>query len=370
MSDLVLAQIGLGLIGQTVISQVLEQRERWERDYGIRVIYRALIDSTGGIACDDSGGYSSETLAAVLKHRQAGGRISTLPDDWGMTKRTASEALTLAQPFGPVIAIDTAAGSRTSELLGLNRDEWRRGHPFEQSAAGPSGKRSSGRAALVAGRIPGSRPLRNDLRGRVAGHFHASLADRSRGHCHPGRRRAVGHPGRDLCGCGRGQAFLSRGGRCKGSRLHRTRPTRRFERTRCARKALILARTIGIPAELDQIDIANLVPESLRDGSVDDFLAGISQVDDAIAKRAEAARANGKRLKMSRRFPPMRRFRWHARDPARYRAGIADRPREHHHDCLGALRRQSDQYHRSRRRGGRDGRRCRGRYARAFDDPG
>ena len=51
MSDVVLAQIGLGLIGQNVISQVIEQRERWQREYGIRVIYRALIDSTGGVAC-------------------------------------------------------------------------------------------------------------------------------------------------------------------------------------------------------------------------------------------------------------------------------------------------------------------------------
>ena len=36
-----------------------------------------------------------------------------------------------------------------------------------------------------------------------------------------------------------------------------------------ARKALILARTIGIPIELDQIEIESLVPDSLRDGSVD-----------------------------------------------------------------------------------------------------
>lgn len=39
------------------------------------------------------------------------------------------------------------------------------------------------------------------------------------------------------------------------------------------------------------------MPESLREGSVDDFLSGMSQVDAAIAKRAESARANGKRLK-------------------------------------------------------------------------
>jgi aspartokinase/homoserine dehydrogenase 1 len=64
-----------------------------------------------------------------------------------------------------------------------------------------------------------------------------------------------------------------------------------------ARKALILARTIGIPAELDQIEVENLVPESLRDGSVDDFLDGITQVDTELAKRAKAAHTKGARLK-------------------------------------------------------------------------
>ena len=158
MSDVVLAQIGLGLIGQNVISQVLEQRERWERDYGIRVIYRTLIDSTGGVACDDSGGYSTDSLNAFLRHRQVRRPYPTLPDNWGWTKRTAIEALTLTQPFGPVIAIDTAAGSRTSELHRHESDQWRRRGAFEQGPAGASVERSGRAIALVGGGT--SRPVR------------------------------------------------------------------------------------------------------------------------------------------------------------------------------------------------------------------
>ena len=64
-----------------------------------------------------------------------------------------------------------------------------------------------------------------------------------------------------------------------------------------ARKALILARTIGIPVELDQIEIESLVPENLRDGSIDDFLAGISQVDKRDRQACGSRPRQGARLK-------------------------------------------------------------------------
>ena len=65
MTDVVLAQIGLGLIGQTVLEQISEQRAGWERDYGMRVVVRALIDSTGGVCCDEAGGYTNDELACL-----------------------------------------------------------------------------------------------------------------------------------------------------------------------------------------------------------------------------------------------------------------------------------------------------------------
>ncbi len=297
MSDIVLAQIGLGLIGQTVISQVLEQREHWERAYGIRVRYRALIDSTGGIACDEAGGYSYDTLAALLRHREAGGRIATLPSDWGLTKRTASEALTLAQPFGPVIAIDTAAGSRTSDLLGMNLTNGggaviSNKAPLALPATDPTGEllwslagfRGRVRYETTCGAgLPVISTLRSLIDsgdtitavvGALSGTLGAIFADVDAGK--PFSRAVVD---------------------AKTAGFTEPDPRDDLSGLDVARKALILARTIGIPAELDQIEIANLVPESLRGGSIDDFLAGISQVDDAIAQRANAARANGKRLK-------------------------------------------------------------------------
>jgi homoserine dehydrogenase len=297
MRDLVLAQIGLGLIGQTAISQIVGQRERWERDYGIRVIYRTLIDSTGGVASDDARGFSNDELTAFLKHRQAGGRMATIPDDWGVTKRTASEALTLIQPFGPVIAIDTAAGSRTGELLGMNLTN---GGGAVLSNKAPLALPSNDPVAALLWSEAGFRgrvryettcgaglPVISTLRsmidsGDTITHVVGALS---------------GTLGAIFADVDAGKPFSQAVVDAKAAGFTEPDPRDDLSGLDVARKALILARTIGIPVELDQIEIANLVPESLRDSSVDDFLRDISQADSAIAKRAEAARANGKRLK-------------------------------------------------------------------------
>lgn len=297
MSDVVLAQIGLGLIGQNVISQVVDQRARWERDYGIRVIYRALIDSTGGVACDEAGGYSDDELGAFLRHRQGGGRVATIPADWGWTKRSAVEALTLTQPFGPVIAIDTAAGSKTAELLGMN-------------LTNGGGVVLSNKAPLA---LPSSDPIADLLwsesgfRGRmryettcgaglpVISTLRSLIASGDRVTEVVGA--LSGTLGAIFANVDAGKPFSAAVVDAKAAGFTEPDPRDDLSGLDVARKALILAKTMGISIELDQIEIESLVPESLRDGSVDAFIAGIAQVDAEIAERAEAARSKGARLK-------------------------------------------------------------------------
>ncbi|MGH2618554.1 MAG: homoserine dehydrogenase, partial [Thermomicrobiales bacterium] len=64
-----------------------------------------------------------------------------------------------------------------------------------------------------------------------------------------------------------------------------------------ARKALILARTIGRRVNLDEIAVENLVPETLQGVSVAEFVERVRDLDAEWARRAEAARANGATLK-------------------------------------------------------------------------
>lgn len=297
MTDVVLAQIGLGLIGQTVVEQVVEHRARWERDYGMRVIVRSLVDSTGGVACDEAGGYSDESLAAFLEHRKSGGRIATLPDDFGWTKRTATEALTLTQPFGPVIAIDTAAGSRTAELLGMNLANGggavlsnkaplalKSTDPVAQLLWSESGFRGRMRYETTCG---AGLPVISTLRSLIASGDEVTEVVGA----------LSGTLGAIFADVDSGKPFSQAVVDAKAAGFTEPDPRDDLSGLDVARKALILARTIGIPVELDQIEIESLVPDSLRDGSVDEFMTGISQVDADIAKRAEVARSKGARLK-------------------------------------------------------------------------
>src|SRR5690606_9680430 len=64
-----------------------------------------------------------------------------------------------------------------------------------------------------------------------------------------------------------------------------------------ARKALILARTIGRKVDLNELEIENLVPEHLRGVSVEEFLNRANELDEAIGARAAEAKTAGGALK-------------------------------------------------------------------------
>ena len=64
-----------------------------------------------------------------------------------------------------------------------------------------------------------------------------------------------------------------------------------------ARKLTILARELGHKIELGDFPVQNLVPESLRECSIDEFLERLSDHDDAIRAMYEEAESNGKKLR-------------------------------------------------------------------------
>ncbi|WP_028917335.1 bifunctional aspartate kinase/homoserine dehydrogenase I [Pseudoxanthomonas sp. J35] len=67
--------------------------------------------------------------------------------------------------------------------------------------------------------------------------------------------------------------------------------------TDVARKLVILAREAGCELSLEDVQVESLVPEALRQSSVEDFMARLPEVDTAFAARLQAARAAGKVLR-------------------------------------------------------------------------
>jgi len=64
-----------------------------------------------------------------------------------------------------------------------------------------------------------------------------------------------------------------------------------------ARKVVILAREMGLPMQLDDVEIEGLVPDVLQEGSVDSFLERLPEHDETMTDVLRAARADGKVLR-------------------------------------------------------------------------
>lgn len=71
-----------------------------------------------------------------------------------------------------------------------------------------------------------------------------------------------------------------------------------------ARKLVILAREAGYESSLEDVAVESLVPEALRQASVEDFMARLYEVDAAFAQRLADARARGHVLRYVAQFAP------------------------------------------------------------------
>lgn len=71
-----------------------------------------------------------------------------------------------------------------------------------------------------------------------------------------------------------------------------------------ARKLAIVARELGQHLELGDFPVENLVPEPLRNGTIDEFLDGLKKFDDAVLERFREAEATGRKLRYVARLHP------------------------------------------------------------------
>ena len=86
-----------------------------------------------------------------------------------------------------------------------------------------------------------------------------------------------------------------------------------------ARKLLILARAAGRPLERGQVEVENLVPESLRDVSQAEFMDRLDELDGPIAARHAAAAARDNVLRYLARLDAN----------GRAKVGLTEVPRDH-----------------------------------------
>lgn len=292
-----LIHVGLGLIGGTAIGILREHQARWEQEFGIGIKFRSFIDSSGGVACDDNEGYSHATIDRLLGARASGAKAFDAAPGIGLTPRTAREALELALSMGPAVVIDCAAGARTADLVATAVDRGA-GAVFSNKASLSLPEKNPSSIALWSqtGRLGRVRyettcgaglPVISTLRSLLdSGDRVLSMSG-----------ALSGTLGAIFADIGAGSAF-SQSVRSAMDRGY-TEPDPRDDLSGLdvARKALILARTLGMSVDLDDMAIESLVPPELAAVTVPEFMDRIAVVDSAMAERASRAAAGGESLK-------------------------------------------------------------------------
>jgi homoserine dehydrogenase len=285
-------QVGLGLIGGAVVEQIADNRATW-RERGIDVGVAAIVTTAGALVAEPDG-FSDEQLREIVRRRRAGEEFREISNYVGATclPRAEFELSRLGDPH-PIV-MDAAAGAASATI----------------AASGVA----SGGAAVFSNKAPFSETgaTSNALwEGTAAGSVRYETT------CGAGlpvistikSLLATGDRVIEIVGClsgtlgaifsdvAAGKPFSKAIVAAKEAGYTEPDPRDDLSGLDVARKALILARTIGRPVNLSDIAVESLVPQALADCSVATFLERIADYDGAIAERQARAAAGGATLK-------------------------------------------------------------------------
>src|SRR5215210_274931 len=295
VSRVTLVHVGMGTVGGEAIEQVIANRDRWWDAHGLDVRIGAVVGLGGALVTPEVEGLGDELLHGLVRSRRAGQALREAAA--GRELVEAPEAIAILVNQGPVVVMDAAAGDETA--------------PLDARAL------ASGAGVVLSNKAPLALPLQNPL----AAELWATAGPR--GHLRYEATCGAGLPVistlRALLDSGDepieitgalsgtlGAIFTELGNQASFSQAVRsakangfTEPDPRDDLSGLdvARKALILARTIGRQVNLDEIAVENLVPEALRAIGVPEFMDRVGELDAEWAQRTEAARAAGATLK-------------------------------------------------------------------------
>lgn len=286
MKKVALVQIGYGTVGGAVIEQVVAQRSTWQQSLGLDVRIAAVAGKNGVVLQEDDAELSTERQLTIHHHRGAEATGSPLTDIVPQIKNA-----------DVVILMDAAAGEATTDALvnalhagagvvlsnkapmALPHSDTRTAVLWEQAKLGG---RLRYEATCGAG-LPVISTLQSllaqcdeviEITGALSGTFGAIFSS-----------------------VAQGDAFSTAVQQAKDNGYTEPDPRDDLSGLDVARKALILARSMGREIDLDEITVQSLVPDTLVDVSIDEFLAGLHISNNTIGPQAVRARLNNSALK-------------------------------------------------------------------------
>jgi len=286
-------QLGLGRVGKALVEMVLEHGPALEERTGVSLSYVGLADSRSSIR--DLQGLSRSQLVELLRRKTDGEALAETP-----TEAAGMEGVRESLPhpaamtgFSTVVIVDATASEDTGAVLcRASQDGWGvvlanklpLAASLEQYATlARRGARCLGYESTVGAGLPVISTLRGlldsgDCVVKVDGCLSGTLGF--------------------VCYCLQGgMPFSSAVTDARGKGYTEPDPRQDLGGLDVARKALILARTMGLQLDLGDVELESLYPESMSSMTVSSFVSNLQRLDDEYAERVAGAESKGKVLR-------------------------------------------------------------------------
>lgn len=290
-------QLGLGKVGQELLRLVIAL---WGQEQAINLNYIGLGDHSGVLF--EPGGFYLDDVLAVLAAKQAGGSVEDADvDNEGPIREVDLLSLLRERGIKAATFVDLTASAATAPLLAAARaaghnlvfankapfalpyTTYREIAPFLPSEDAPLAWGKVKHEATVGAGLPVISTMESLLMsGDQIERIEASVSG------------TLGYI------CTRFDVGLSFSQALQAAHtLGYTEPDPRDDLNGldAARKALILARRMGLPLELADVSVESLVPPDLEQVSLAEFWARLAEVDDTYRGRLSAAQKNGNVLR-------------------------------------------------------------------------
>lgn len=303
MKRVSLIQVGFGTVGGVLLEQVASQYARWCQELGLDIRITAVAGRKGALVAGDlEVGLREAEVRNLLDNRR--GVEGAQPSQRTLEPvRDAVERICATSGSHVTIVLDAAAGEETVDL-------------HAAALAHGAGVVLSNKAPLA---LPMSTPASQilwDAAERELLRYEATcgaglpVISTLRGLIDSGDRVL------EVTGClsgtlgaifsmvAAGESFSEAVRDAKARGYTEPDPRDDLSGLDVARKALILARTMGIELDLADVDVHSLVPKGLADVPVSEFMERISMEDGEISVLGARAQADGATLKYVARVVP------------------------------------------------------------------
>lgn len=278
--------LGLGGVGRALLEQILQRREYHVQRYNLSLQVIAVADSDGAAVAPE--GLSEDDLWTAVAHKAQGGRLAALP--FAYYQSNVSNIVDL-EATGETVVADVTASEQTFQALLLARDR--------------------GASIVLANKLPLTRSLEEAA---PLLHYPRLRYETTVGAALPvittARRLAVsgesirrivgtfsGTLGYIMTAVEEGVAFSRAVARARELGYTEPDPREDLSGRDVARKALILARTLGWDVEMADVEVQSLFPEEWAAWPLEDFMAELHALDEDFVARRDAARAQHKSLR-------------------------------------------------------------------------